>query len=174
MLCYIIAYPAAHLHGTKHFLRGSSVIQIWCYLDIIQNWLLRVKLGIGVWPFLAMKSCDAKIIKRLFFLLGDFGRVNVIAKQAGDFIVGDRFGGDDFVNIFELVLLVDGIRRRDVVTHCDTEDIVVLVRGRLAWGREDVFWDDGVVRLIEVFGRKMVEGGEEGDVSFNVGPYFGG
>ena len=62
-----------------------------------------------------------------------------MAKQVGDFIVGGGFGGNDFVNILKLVLVVDGIRRSDAATHCDTEDIVVLLRGRLAWGCENVF-----------------------------------
>lgn len=63
-----------------------------------------------------------------------------MAKQACDFIVRDRFGGNHVVNIFELVLLVDGVRRRDAVTHCDTKDIVVLLQARLAWSSKDVFW----------------------------------
>lgn len=151
MLRQIIARPAAHLHRTQYVLRGSCIIQIQRYFDIIQNWLLGVELGKCLWPCLAVKPCDAKIIKRLFFgRVGD-GRVKVVAKQVGDFVVGDGFGRDSLVNMFKPVLVVDAIRRKNPVTHCDAENVVVLPQDGLRRGCEDVFRAGGIGWLVEVF-----------------------
>lgn len=50
-----------------------------------------------------------------------------MAKQAGYFVVGNGFGGYDLVDELELAFVVDCVWRRDAVTHCDAEDVVVIL-----------------------------------------------
>ena len=91
-----------------------------------------------------------------------------MAKKTCDFVVWGRFGGDDFVDVLELVHVVAGVGGRDAVGDCDAEDFVAAFWNGLSWSREDGFWDGGVDRSIEVVGRKAVEGGEKGNVSFHI------